>query len=95
MNSYKVTLVRQGWSFEVTDGQSILAAAQNAGIRINSSCRNGSCRTCYCQLQQGSARHLIEWPSLSREEKAEGFILPCVATAETDLVIETDYAFKI
>lgn len=76
-------------------GQSILLAAQEAGIRINSSCRNGSCRTCFCQLQQGVARHLIEWPSLSREEKDDAYILPCVATAESDLVILTDYAFKL
>ncbi len=88
-------LVKQGWRFQVNHGQSILIAAQEAGIRINSSCRNGSCRTCYCQLQVGQARHLIDWPSLSREEKEEGYILPCVATAESDLELVTDYAFKI
>lgn len=95
MKPYLVTLVKQGWQFGVEPGQSILLAAQAAGIRINSSCRNGSCRTCFCQLQQGRARHLIEWPSLSREEKDEGYVLPCVATAESDLTIVTDYAFKI
>jgi hypothetical protein len=30
----------------------------------------------------------IEWPGVTREEKAQGWILPCVATADTDLVIE-------
>lgn len=95
MKSYSVLLVRQGWRFDVAQGQSILIAAQEAGIRITSSCRNGSCRTCYCQAQQGQVRHLIEWPSLSQEEKNEGYILPCVATAESDLQVVTDHAFKI
>ncbi len=95
MKTYSVTLVKQGWRFEVRAGQSILLAAQAAGIRINSSCRNGSCRTCFCQLQQGAVHHLIEWPSLSSEEKEDGYILPCVAAADSDVSILTDYAFKI
>jgi ferredoxin len=33
-------------------------------------------------------RHTIEWPGLSAEEKAEGWILPCVAVAESALVID-------
>jgi hypothetical protein len=33
-------------------------------------------------------RYTIEWPGLTREEKAEGLMLPCVAIAQTDLVIE-------
>ena len=35
-------------------------------------------------------RH-IEWPGLSPEEKHEGFILPCVAYAQSDLVIELPF----
>jgi hypothetical protein len=30
---------------------------------------------------RGEVVHTIEWPGLSREEKAEGWILPCVARA--------------
>jgi ferredoxin len=39
--------------------------------------------------------YTIEWPGVSREEKAEGFILPCVAIAESDLVIEVPDALEI
>ncbi len=82
----------KGLSFE-TDGEaSLLAAAARAGVVLPSSCRNGTCRTCICQVQQGSARHLIEWPGLSLEEKREGFILPCVAVAESDLVLQSPAA---
>ena len=32
-------------------------------------------------------RYKIEWPGLSLDEKREGYILPCVAVAQGDLVI--------
>lgn len=65
----------------------MLVAAARAGVVLPSSCRNGTCRTCICRVQSGTARHLIEWPGLSLEEKREGYILPCVAVATSDLVI--------
>jgi hypothetical protein len=38
-------------------------------------------------MLSGTVSYRIEWPGLTKEEKAEGLILPCVAIAETDLVI--------
>ena len=35
------------------------------------SCRNGTCRTCLCRLDSGQIAYEIEWPGLTREEKAE------------------------
>jgi ferredoxin len=64
-------------------------AAASAGIVLPSSCRNGTCRTCICQVRSGTARHLIEWPGLSAEEKREGYILACVAVATSDLVLHS------
>lgn len=72
----------------VPAGQTLLLAARAAGVRLPSSCRNGTCRACLCRLVDGRVRHAIEWPGLSAEEKAEGCILPCVALAETDLVLQ-------
>lgn len=54
---------------------------------IDSSCRNGTCRTCLCQLVSGQVTYRIEWPGLSLDEKREGFILPCVAHAASDVVL--------
>lgn len=84
---FQIRVEPKGLSFE-TDGEaSLLVAAARAGVVLPSSCRNGTCRTCLCQVQSGTARHLIEWPGLSREEKQEGYILPCVAVAASDLVL--------
>jgi len=81
----KVSLTVQGWEFDAADGSTLLMAAQQAGIRLPSSCRNGTCRTCICHMGSGSVRYLVEWPGLSAEEKREGYILPCVAVAQSDL----------
>jgi hypothetical protein len=35
-------------------------------------------------------RYRIEWPGLSAEEKAEGYILPCVAHAQSDLILDAE-----
>ena len=84
-----------GWDVPVADGQSLLEAAQAAGIRLARSCRNGTCRACRCRLLIGRVRYRIEWPGLLAEEKAEGWILPCVALPEDALVvIDADAAVR-
>ena len=84
-----------GRSFEAPDSLTILEAAGFASLRLPRSCRNGTCRTCICRLLSGSVSYTIEWPGLSRDEKAEGYILPCVAVAQSDLVIEVAEAEQI
>ncbi len=66
----------------------LLLAAQQAGLALSSSCRNGTCRTCICRLTSGQVVYRIDWPGLSAEEKQEGYILPCVAYPASDVVIE-------
>lgn len=84
-----------GQRFTVEAGQSLLRAAEAAGIELPSSCRNGTCRSCLCQSVSGQISHLIEWPGLSPEEKAEGWLLPCVAQAHSDLVLDVPLAFAL
>jgi ferredoxin len=84
----KVRLEPSGLDFETDAGTTLLKAAEAAGIELPSSCRNGTCRTCICQRLSGETRHIVEWPGLSAEEKAEGWILPCVAQALSDLTLD-------
>lgn len=74
--------------FDAPATATLLASALRAGIMLDSSCRNGSCRTCMLRLEQGRVGYQIEWPGLLAEEKAQGWILPCVACPESDLVLE-------
>jgi ferredoxin len=85
-------------TFMLTDGSTsfaapadapLLSAAEAAGLAWPSSCRNGTCRTCIRRMIKGAVTYLIEWPGLSREEKQDGYMLPCVAYPQSDLVLET------
>lgn len=94
MHEQQVKVLPGGWVFEA--GQdSVLRAAERAGVVLPSSCRNGTCRTCICRMLAGEVRYLVEWPGLSAEEKREGWILPCVAVAQAPLVLEAPLAVRL
>ncbi|SHH04403.1 2Fe-2S iron-sulfur cluster-binding protein [Massilia sp. CF038] len=88
----QVQLQPMGWVVDNADGLSVLAAAEAAGITLPSSCRNGTCRTCICQMTAGAVRYLVEWPGVSADEKAAGWILPCVAVPLGDLQLQVPAA---
>ncbi len=90
---HRVRVEPGGQAFTAAPDQPLLAAARGAGLRLPSSCRNGSCRACRCRLRSGRITYRIEWPGLLAEEKAEGWILPCVAYPASDLVIEQPVVF--
>ena len=69
----------------------LLNAAEQAGVpglKLESSCRNGTCRTCMWRLVAGEVSYRIAWPGLSVDEKRDGLILLCVAYPATDVVIQ-------
>ncbi|MDO8717835.1 MAG: 2Fe-2S iron-sulfur cluster-binding protein [Polaromonas sp.] len=76
-----------GPAFAAPASVTLLQAAERAGLALASSCRNGTCRTCLCQLVSGQVLYRIEWPGLSAQEKQEGSILLCVAYPASDVVI--------
>lgn len=86
-DTHHVRLEPGATSFDAAPDQPLLVSAAAAGVELPSSCRNGSCRTCMRQLVTGRVAYRIEWPGLLAEEKADGWILPCVAYPQTDLVI--------
>ncbi|WP_431824580.1 2Fe-2S iron-sulfur cluster-binding protein [Burkholderia sp. F1] len=84
-----------GVSFDAPDSLTLLEAAAFANVSLPRSCRNGTCRTCLCKIVSGSVCYTIEWPGLSREEKAGGYTLPCVAVATSDVVIDVPDAVML
>jgi len=89
-----VTLAPHDWTFDVRAGETVLAAAERAGIDVPNSCRNGTCRTCLCKLAWGGVAYVVEWPGLSFDEKREGYVLPCVAVPQGDVTIAQPVARK-
>jgi ferredoxin len=88
---FTATVMPTGHTFAAPAGQTLLQSAELANIarlKLDSSCRNGTCRTCICQLLKGEVTYQIEWPGLSLDEKREGWILPCVACPVSDVVLD-------
>lgn len=76
---------------EVAAGQTLLDAALRAGVYIPHACLHGLCGTCKVQVVEGevdigdaSSYALMDF------EREEGKCLACVATANSDLVIEAE-----
>ena len=84
---FTATIEPTGLQFDAWTHQPLLISAEQGGVDWPSSCRNGTCRTCIGQLEQGRVRYEIEWPGLSAEEKQQGYVLLCVARPTSDVVL--------
>lgn len=92
---YTVTILPLGATVAVDAFTTLLRALEAAGIELPSSCRNGTCRTCLCRLRTGVVAYTIDWPGLSFDERRDGDILPCVALARGDLVVDVPLARRV
>ena len=71
----------------ITDGSSdLLELAEANGIEIDYACRSGSCLTCRVMCKSGEVE--MEDANLDDKERAEGWILPCIAFPCSDVVVE-------
>jgi ferredoxin len=89
---YRVLVQSSGLVFFNDGRASLLESGLAQGVELPSACRNGTCRACMCRLREGQLHYRIAWPGLSREEKEEGWCLPCVALAQSDLVLDQPLA---
>lgn len=79
-----------GKFFSQIENQTLLDAANKVGIVIPYSCKSGRCSSCKCKVISGHSQATVDEFGLSPEEKADGWILGCVRTATSDLLIEAD-----
>jgi ferredoxin len=91
---FEVSLCDGGPSFVAPHDLPLLRAAEQVDIPLPSACRNGTCRTCMCRVLSGHVGYRIQWPGLLPEEKADGWILPCIAYAQSDLVLTWPRNFR-
>lgn len=90
--TFTVKVEPSGLQYDVEGDLSLLEAAEMSRVQLPSSCRNGTCRTCMCRMLSGAVSYNIEWPGLTAEEKAQGYVLPCVARPVSNVVIEQSEA---
>lgn len=79
-----------GIGFASETDESLLDAAMRSGVQLAYSCRTGRCSTCKCKVLDGQTAPLQDELGLSEQEKREGWILGCVRTAVTDVVLDAE-----
>jgi len=91
--SHSVTLLPTGHSFVVEANEPIIDAALREGLSLAHGCASGNCGGCKARLVSGQVRRLRsqDYP-LGEAEKAAGYILMCVHTPTSDLVLEAQEA---
>jgi CDP-4-dehydro-6-deoxyglucose reductase len=87
--TFTVTLHPSERVFDVAPDESILGAAIRQGIGLPYGCKDGACGSCKSRLMQGRVIHGgHQQKALSDAEEADGLILTCCATPQTDCVVE-------
>jgi uncharacterized 2Fe-2S/4Fe-4S cluster protein (DUF4445 family) len=87
MTQYKIQFLPHDKSIEVTEGETIIRAALEAGVHINASCGGeGVCGKCRIILEKGEVSGGIT-ERLSQEDIDKGYRLACQSTITEDLVI--------
>jgi ferredoxin len=89
---FTIRIVPQGWTFEASADDALFQSARAAGIRLPTSCRNGTCRACMSRMLNGSVTYGVKRPGLMREERDEGWILPCIAKPTSALELDVPEA---
>jgi len=79
--------VRSGKTCSVRGDQTLLDAAEEHGIQIPFSCRQGQCGTCRTKLLSGNVRMDAEH-GLDPESAAQGFVLLCTGYADGDVRLD-------
>lgn len=89
MGKHKVTFLPEQEEVEIEDGTTLLQAAEQAGIRLNTLCGGeGLCGECRLQVVDGEAqadKNAIGF--FSKDELQKGFVLACQTKVEDDLQV--------
>lgn len=87
----RVTVQLGGETLELSCDEEtrLLEALAQANLYTRNPCRNGVCGLCKCQLVSGEITYHWRQPhGLWEKDKAQNFILPCIAYPVTDLKLE-------
>ncbi|MCU0971188.1 MAG: 2Fe-2S iron-sulfur cluster-binding protein [Gammaproteobacteria bacterium] len=86
--SYRVVVLSSGQRFEIQEKETLLDAGLRAGLNLPHNCNNGTCGGCRVRIVSGDVGHIPHDFRFSDGERDAGWVLPCRATAQSDLEIE-------
>ncbi|MFM2034958.1 MAG: hypothetical protein RL459_223 [Pseudomonadota bacterium] len=88
--SFQISVEPSGLHFLADDTETLLAAGIRQGIGLPYGCKDGACGSCKCKKLSGTVVHgAHQAKALSDEEEAQGLVLTCCATAQSDVVLES------
>lgn len=85
-----VITLPSGKKFSAEQNLSLLDAAEQAGITLPYSCRNGRCSTCKCKVN-GSTELIFDELGLTADEKEKGWKLACARSATGNVSLNIDH----
>lgn len=89
--TYVVELLHRGntHTLTVASNETVLSAAQAAGLDLPFSCSAGVCTTCAAQVTEGTIDQ-SDGMGINRELQTQGYALLCVAYPRSNLKVETE-----
>lgn len=83
-----------GETSRAAGNETVLEAAESAGVAIPFGCRTGACGTCTGRVVEGDVSHRRPPRALKPGHLRDGYVLCCIATPETDCRIEVGAAVR-
>ena len=87
--TFRITLKPSERHFDVATDETLLNGAIRASIGLPYGCKDGACGSCKSRLLEGRVLHGAHAEkALSAAEEAQGLVLTCCATPQSDCVVE-------
>lgn len=81
----RVQLRQSGRALDVSSGQSLLVALEQAGLNPASGCRMGICNTCVCTKHEGTTSHIHTG---DQDTEPDTQVRLCISRAVTDISLD-------
>jgi ferredoxin len=94
---HAVELVRpdgRSETIRVGSDETVVEAADAAGISVPYGCLYGVCGTCTAELLDGDLTHSKPPRALKQRSLDAGYVLPCIATPDTDCRLRVGHGIQ-
>ena len=85
LQTQSVTVTKSEQTFTASPGQSLLLAAESAGLNPQHGCRIGICRSCQCRKRSGRVQNLLTGEICDEPDQ---LIQLCISTAHSPITLD-------
>ncbi len=87
-DGFEVVAARSGKTVQVRQGQTLIAALREVGIKVEVSCEQGVCGTCLCDVLEGQPDHRDQYLTDEEKQSNEQIVLCCSRARGKRLVLD-------